>query len=221
MCRGSTIGVVGVLVAGLGLTGCLPSLSLLQRAETEAPGHYQLSASAGTYLLPETRTTGGTTSSWLAPAPDLAVGARFGLAPRLDVGIKAYTTGPGLVADAKLEAIRGARVILSVDPGLGVASLGAVSAGGTTTGAGALYLYVPVLLGIHLGPDELILSPRVIGGLLVFGNASSGAWLAGAAAALDVPAGPVHLLPQLEVTCAVAGSAPCVAYLALGVSLHH
>ena len=134
------------------------------------------------------------------------------------MGLKAYFDGPGLVADLKLEALHTGRVVVSLDPGAGLAAPATVSTGSGQTQAGALHLYLPVIVGIHLGPDELVVSPRVIGWLVTAGQQSTLAWLAGGGLGLDVPVGAVHLMPELDLACGLTGEVPCFGYLAFGLN---
>lgn len=203
MGRGIGAGLITVAVALS--TGCIPSLSMLQRAETEAPGRAELDGSAGGYV-------GQAGSSGSAGFfPNFEIAGRYGLFSRVDLGLKLWTAGSGTALDVKVEVVKSSRFVLSLDPGLGVTWL---RNGAGSSSASTAQIYLPVLVGIHLGGDELVLSPRAIG--IVAGSSSSFAWMFAFGAGLDVPAGPIHLMPELDLACGQAGGS-CVAYAAVSV----
>jgi hypothetical protein len=144
------------------LTGCV-SLSGIERAETLGLGRSEIAFSgAATGGVP----TGGNGGAQFYPRFDLA--ARTGVADNVNLGgqfgtIIANSNGTnvlGLDVQVGLKAMltdRNAPFVISLAPSTGAAFV----AGGVTAQAFEWNATLPLLMGVRLGPHELVFGPRL------------------------------------------------------------
>lgn len=131
-------------------TGCV-SLSSVQTADTLGAGRFQLGIEPGVAgLIEPTRR-----SVTVAPAADFSL--RYGAFERLDVGARLGQSG--LELQAKLMATpRSSPFIVSFAPHLG----GQLRVDSKLAITGQIInLGLPLLLGLRLGPHQLVLGPRL------------------------------------------------------------
>lgn len=131
------------------------TLGSLQTADTVGAGRLQVGVEPGvTALLPRT------SSELPSLTPQFDVSVRYGAAERLDLGVRAGQSGLGLETKVMLTP-REWPLLVSVAPALSAKlepSGEPLSIVGETFGAA-----LPLLIGVRLGPHQLVLGPRVQG----------------------------------------------------------
>lgn len=187
-------------LAGLTLlfaAGCVgpPNQALLRPAEIPATGglHGEASLGAGAVSMG---------SAGFVPVPEVMIGLRRGFGPHVDAGI-GLSLDAGLQLDALLDLHHGRRLGVSLDPRLTVGSnLISTYIFRTSGSETAVSASLPVIFGIHLGPDDLVVGPHAAASWYFGSDRLFYLW-AGGGVGLDVPVGPVHLLPEIDMSCAV------------------
>ncbi len=119
----------------------------MQRADTIGEGNFQFAAEPGIMGA----AAGGT--SLFVPAFDIS--ARYGVSDRVDLGVRLGSTGYELMGKFMLNDPN-SDMPISIAP-----NAAAIGAGGG--GAGAFFIYgnVPVLIGIPMGQNQLVLGPGI------------------------------------------------------------
>ena len=121
-------------------TGCY-SFTTLGRARTVDRGHLELLAAPGA-----TGTLGTAGDANLRPA--IEIGGRYGIAEGADLGLR--VSSAGATASARFQLVRAARVEVLAAPGIAY------------TPADKLALEIPLVLGIDLGADQIVIAPSVV-----------------------------------------------------------
>ena len=186
---------IRAVILALALTGCATSLDL-GRATTLQPGEDRFSAGThSTLISPSLTPQSDTTVPWL----QLETGWHRGLAPGVEVGTRVWGMGwPGLfttagvAADAKFQLGRGvvdvalAPTLLYYRPAFGGAPWHIGSAQTT------------LLIGVNLGPHQLIVSPRAAGWAWGgYGQAPQAALSGGLGIGVAIDLGVLDLTPEL------------------------
>lgn len=131
-----------LVVWGLALSGCLAPTGM---ARTLDPGELQLSVSPGASSNPGTDVL-----------PHLEVGARYGLAEKVDVGAKLTTWA--VQGDIRLALQRSP----TLESGLDLTLAPSVGYAFSSPGLNRFMLTLPLLLGVNMGGSQLVLGPRVL-----------------------------------------------------------
>ncbi len=146
------------------LLGACASQSGLGRATTLEVGASQVTPLVEGSFVSARFSPTASTAPWL----QLGIGYRRGLTERFELGARAwgfglqnYFTAGGVGIDAKVQLYRGERVHLAVAPNL---KYHAIALADAPWHVGIVE--VPVLLGINLGPHQLVLGVRVSDALL-------------------------------------------------------
>lgn len=132
------------------LEGCV-SLSSVQPADTIGAGRLQLGVEPGVSFAVQGRPLG------VAPSPAPDVSLRYGAFDWLDLGGRLGAGGAELQAKARLTP-RWSPFIASFAPS--IAGQPRLSTSLAVTGL-VVNLALPLLLGLRLGPHQLVLGPRV------------------------------------------------------------
>jgi hypothetical protein len=133
----------------------------MQRAETLGTGHLQFGVEPAVWGV------GGKGAAVVEPS--IGGSVRGGVAENVDLGARVSLSG--VEADAKfMFTPRNAGVIVSLAPSVGGLGIGA-GVGSAATAVGYVNIQLPVLVGIPLGPHELIIGPKLVDYLL-FGSVS-------------------------------------------------
>lgn len=191
------MGLLGFLV----LAGCV-SLSGVQPAHTLGKGRVQVGLEPGLSALAEAHAP-------LLPQPVVDVSLRYGALERLDLGARLGQSGLEVSTKVMLTPRRWP-VVISLAPSLG----GTLLVSGTPPGVShqAFVAALPVLLGVRLGPHQLVVGPRAQVVLLVPNDATQAplrALLVGGSlgVALRVSRA-VAVMPEVAVMPAVTRTAP-------------
>jgi hypothetical protein len=180
------------------LAGC-PSVSTLGLARTLDKGKSQF------FVAPEAvgfaMTSAGATTRFIAP--QIEVGARYGVNDRVELGAKAWLVGAAV--DGKFALMKsadmGSGMDVSVDVGAAFLNLTA-NGTSTTTSQSLLTLNVPLLVGFNLGGHQLVLGPKVVD-MVTFGTAFLGSSVGFAFKVSET----FRLLPELSAVYPVLASA--------------
>ncbi len=207
--------------------GCYPTAGLLERVPTVPAGHLEWGITAGAEAMTAPDSSG---KQVFHVYPDLEASVRQGLTDNLELGGRLWLVQAGGRIDLKWQAVRSPAFDLSVAPGVGLGvPTGFLSpAPGIVNGSSIdpVRLHLPVLLGIRLGDEELVVapqlttyvffSPRVVGS----GPARLAYLAPQLTVGLDIDTGTHgHLLPEVDVFC--AQGFPCTGYLALTWTASH
>jgi hypothetical protein len=133
---------------GLLASGCVST----GMARTLDPGHFQVTLTPGVQGIAHVDSKGVHVSS-TNYLPQLELGARYGVTPRMDLGARLFLLGAE--ADARFALLRAPSMKSGVDltfaPAVGVSVI-----------QGWLpHVQLPLLLGVNLGGSQLVLGPRV------------------------------------------------------------
>ena len=209
------------------VSGCYPSAGTLMRVPTEPVGKAAFSGTVGTSLTEVETTdpnTGKVTKS-LTVLPDIEMGIRQGLAEHLELGGRIWLLELSGRVDLKWQAIASKTFDLAIAPGLGLGIPAPWWANPIAFGHGTsidpLRWHLPVLLGFHLGPHELLLGSQLIAYLYFSPHSENGAsprlvYLSyGGTLGFDIDVGRRgHVVPEVDVQCSQAAPA-CQVYLAI------
>lgn len=143
-------------VAVIGLTGC-PSYSTTGLARPLRKGSMQ------TVVVPEAQgVASGLTLAW----PQTEFGLRYGVTDSFELGFKAWLFG--LALEGKFGLLESptmdSGVDLSLYPSLSYMGIG---------GAGLLTISVPLLIGINVGGNQLVLAPKLVDHLGIAGGVAN------------------------------------------------
>ncbi|MBI5480561.1 MAG: hypothetical protein HY906_17015 [Deltaproteobacteria bacterium] len=144
----------GLSVALLALAGCI-SHPMLQTARTLDEGSFQvaLGLHAGQAERVSWSPSGSSRSTWVFPGGALSF--RYGLLPRVDVGLQTGSHA-ALLLDAKVQVVRSRVFDLSIAPGGGLTS----TSTGDVRGYPALAATLVLFAGLNLGERvTIVLAP--------------------------------------------------------------
>lgn len=168
------------------LTGCA-TLGTFQSAETLGQGNWEV---------------GIEPSMWGAAAeggsvfyPHAGVSARVGVSERIDIGGRVGSTGIELTGKFGITEPE-ANVPISVAPSIGGM---AITAGGASLAV--IAVHVPVLFGVPIGENELVVGPKLhvwsVGAGAPGSSASAGIWSVGGSVGYAARVGrSVRLIPE-------------------------
>ena len=137
--------LLAVWLGGWVLSGCAST----GMARTLDPGHFQFSVSPSAQM-----SVGSSSVGSGVPAPQLELGARYGITERLDVGARVYF--PGAEADVRFALLRAPSLQSGVDVTL------APSVNYLVLSTDTPWLVsLPLLVGLNSNGRQLTLGPRV------------------------------------------------------------
>jgi hypothetical protein len=139
--------ILSLAIAALPLGGCA-SFGVLQTANTVGKGNLEAAAQGAVQAVT------GPGGPLVSPHGD--VGARYGVTDTLDLGVLAGSSGLDLTAKYQFTNPTQMAFVLSVAPTFG----GGVAVGTGGTG-GILILDVPLLLGLPIGPNQLVIGVKL------------------------------------------------------------
>ena len=158
----STVRPFFVLGAALLMGGCA-SLSNVQTADTLGKGNFQFGIEPGVLVAADASGTATTAPAWL---PHIDVAARWGVTESIDLGVRGGLSLLEFQSKFLFTRPGDPRLAISLAPTLG----GLVVNGQNKGVEGILNLGVPLLIGIKLGGNELVLGPRLQNLLLFSGD---------------------------------------------------
>ncbi|AKI99490.1 Hypothetical protein AA314_01117 [Archangium gephyra] len=172
------------------LSGCAST----GMARTLDPGQFQFSVSPSAQISVGSSGLGNN-----VPAPQLELGARYGVTERIDVGAKVYF--PGVEADVRFGLLRAPSLQSGVDLTL-APSVDYLPFLSTNT---PWIVSLPLLVGLNFNGSQLTLGPRV-SYLLPSENRESGnTFLVGTSVGYAVPLNPsIRFITELSVLAAPA-----------------
>lgn len=195
------------VASAIAITGCA-SISNVQTADTLGKGNIQVGIEPGLW--------GGAGSGGAAFLPHVDASIRYGVAERVDIGVRAGSSFLEFQSKFLLTTPGDPDIAVSIAPTFGgVVLFGTGSASGG--GGGVLNIGVPVLIGIKTsGGSEFVIGPRMQN-LVVFGTSSSGGgsgYVLGVGGSLGFfwrIADNFGLLPEVSAVYPVVGAANSVA----------
>ncbi|MBM4389620.1 MAG: hypothetical protein FJ090_00750 [Deltaproteobacteria bacterium] len=178
------------------LTGCA-TFGTFQNAETLGKGNWEVGIEPSMW--------GGSGESATLLYPHAGVSARVGLSDRVDIGGRVGSSGIELSGKFGLTE-RDANVPISIAPAVGGMAIGAADAS-----VSILALHVPVLFGLRMGENQVVLGPKVHVWSFNAGAAGSSAsaaiWSLGASAGYSAHVGgSVRLIPELALVRPLFGA---------------
>ena len=178
------------LLFAIPLLGGCATMGTFQNAETLGKGKWEVGIEPSMW--------GAASESATVMYPHAGVSARVGLSDRIDVGGRVGSSGIELSGKFGLTD-RESNVPVSIAPSVGGLALGAGS-----TSFSIIALQVPVLVGLRMGENEVVLGPKVhlwsFGASVDNSGASAAIWSLGASAGYSARVGPtVRLIPELAV----------------------
>ena len=186
--------------------GCAP-MATRKTTEPAGRGHFQGSLGIDGLLFRDTE------QQVTTPGAMVDVGARYGIADDLDVGLRLYNLG--VEGSAKWRFVRGG-FAAAVSPAVSVARTNATQ---ITTKATYVFADLPLILGSRLTESlTLDYGPKCVYGMYrpANGGAAHG-FLLGAFVNLDVRMGRgFHFLPEIDVYGSVTGEVPVHGWIANG-----
>jgi hypothetical protein len=192
-----------VWLGGLVLSGCVST----GMARTLDPGRFQVSLSPSAYAAVGRSGLGSN-----VPAPQLEVGARYGVTERIDVGAKVFF--PGVEADARFGLLRAPSLRSGVDLTLAPS----VNYMGFMNSGYPWFVTLPLLIGVNHNGNQLVLGPRVA--YLIQGRESRNAFLVGSSVGYSVPINPsLRFITEVSALAAPAAVAEDGLLCRVGIGL--
>jgi hypothetical protein len=191
-----------VVAVALGVTGCA-SLSNVQTADTLGKGNVQVGIEPGLWGV------AGNSGATVIPHVDASI--RYGVADRVDLGVRAGSSFFELQSKFLLTTPGDPKIAVSIAPTFGgLVALGTTSGGSGS--AGLLNIGLPVLIGFKTrGGSEFVIGPRLQNILLFGSGGGSGAvYLMGLGGSFGFfwrIADKFGLLPEIAAVYPVVGAA--------------
>ncbi|MEW6434984.1 MAG: hypothetical protein AB1730_26085 [Myxococcota bacterium] len=184
------------------MSGCA-SLSNVQTADTLGKGNVQVGIEPGLW--------GGAGSGGAVFVPHVDASIRYGVAERVDIGVRAGSSFLELQSKFLLTTPGDPNIAVSLAPTFG--GLVGITGGSSGGSVGLLNIGVPVLIGIKTsGGSEFVIGPRMQN-ILLFGGSGSGSgsiYLMGVGGSLGFfwrIADNFGLLPEIAAVYPVVGQA--------------
>lgn len=136
------------------LTGGCASISSVQSADTLGKGNFQFGIEPGVLVAADVTGTSMTDPAWL---PHIDVSARWGVSERIDLGVRGGLSFLEFQSKFLFTRPGDPRLAVSLAPTLGGLVLNARGTGPQ----GIVNLAVPLLVGLKLSGNELVLGPRL------------------------------------------------------------